>query len=104
MEPDQIDILSFTVLGNFKQIEHTQEAGLSRQLRRDIGKPDLRDRVYLDLPFFHPVPATHFDVGMRPYSNAASDFSPTNSIAQMPGEDHDQSLRPAEDGRAVEIT
>jgi len=99
VEPNQIDILAFTVLRDFKQIEDTQETRLSRQLWSDIRKTDWGDRIHLDLTLFHTVPGTHFDVGLRPYPDAASNFSATNSLAQTLGEDHEESLQPAEDGR-----
>jgi hypothetical protein len=31
-------------------------------------------------------------VGLRPYSDAASDFSSTNSVAEALGEHHEESL------------
>jgi predicted cobalt transporter CbtA len=36
-------------------------------------------------------------VGPHPYSDAASDFAATNSLAKTLGEYHDESLHPAED-------
>src|ERR1022692_952693 len=45
-------------------------------------------------PFFHPVAVADFDVGPRPYSDAASDFSATNSVSKALGEHHEESLHP----------
>ena len=92
MEPNQIDILAFTVLRDFKQIEDTQETRLSRQLWSDIRKTDWGDRIHLDLTLFHAVAGAHVDVGTRPYSDAARDVSAANSLAQALREDHEGSL------------
>ena len=96
MEPNQIDILAFTVLRDFKQIEDTQETRLSRQLWSDIRKTDWGDRIHLDLTLFHTVPGTHFDVGTRPYPDTASDFSASNSLPKTLAEHHEESLTQAE--------
>ena len=81
MEPNQIDIFAFAVLRDLKQIEHPQETRLSRQLWSDIRETYRRDRIYLDLTLFHAIPGAHFDVGTRPYPDAARDFSAANSFA-----------------------
>ena len=88
MEPDQIDILAFIVLGDLEQIDETQEARLARQLRSDVRKANRRDRVHFDLTLIHAVPGAHFDMGTRPYSNTASDFTATNSLAKSLREHH----------------
>jgi hypothetical protein len=80
------------VLRNLKQIEDTQEAGLPSQGRSDIRKSNRRDRIHLDLSFFHRVPSPHFDVRTGPNSDAAGDFSATNSVAETLGEKHKESL------------
>ena len=93
MEPNQIDIFAFTVLGNLEQIDEPQETRLARQLWSDVGKTDGRDGIHLDLTFFHAVPGAHFDVRTRPDPDAAGDFSATNSLAKPPGEHHEGSLQ-----------
>ena len=99
MEPNQIDIFAFTVLRNLEQIDDTQETRLSRQLWSDGQKTDRLYGIHLDLTFVHAVPGAHFDVGAGPDSDAASDFSSTDSIAKTLGEDHDESLHPAQNCR-----
>jgi len=94
MEPNQIDVFAFTVLGDLEQINETQETRLARQLWSDIGKTDGRDRINLDFTFFHAVPGTDFDVRTHPYPDAASDFSAANSLAKPLGEHHEESLHP----------
>ena len=84
------------MLGNLEQIDDTQEARLARQLRSDIRETDRLDRVHLDFALFHTIPSADFDVGTRPYPNAASDFSATNSLAKPLGEHHEESLHSAE--------
>ena len=83
-------MLAPTVLCNFKQIEDTQEAGLPSQRRSDIRKSDRRDRIHLDLSFFHRVASPYFDVRTSPDSDAASDFAATNSVEQTLGENHER--------------
>lgn len=97
MEPNQIDILAFTVLRNLEHIDDTQETRLSRQLRSDGQKTDRLDRIHFDLTFVHTVPGAHFDVGASPESDTASDFSATNAGAKTLGEDHEESLLAAQD-------
>ena len=93
MEPDQIDILAFTVLRGLEQIDNTQETRLSRQLWGDVQKTDRLNGIHFDLAFVHTVPGARGDVGASPDSDAASDFSATNSITKTLGEDHNESLR-----------
>src|SRR5262245_3229182 len=90
MEPDQIDILAFTVLRDLKQIEHAQEPGFSRQLWSDIREPDRRNRIHFDLALIHAIPATNLDMWTRPYADTASDFSTTNTVAQAFREYHSE--------------
>src|SRR6266850_6957608 len=97
VEPNQIDILAFTVLRDLEQIDHTQETRLSRQFWSDIRKTDRRDRIHLDLTFFHTIPGANLHVGTRPYPDTASDFSASNSLAKTLAEHHEESLHPAED-------
>ena len=97
VEPYQIDVLAFAVLRHLEKIDDTQETRLARQLPSDIRKTYWLDRVHLDLTLFHPVPVADFDVGPHPYSDAASDFAATNSLAKTLGEYHEESLHPAED-------
>ena len=95
MEPDQIDILAFSVLRNFEEIEHAEETRCARQLWSDIYETDLLDRINLDFTLFHSIPPAHLDVRTLPYSDAASDFAAPNSVAEALGEDHRASLHPA---------
>jgi len=95
VKPNQIDILPFTVLRDLEQIDETQETRLSSQLWSDVRKTNRLDGIHFDLTFLHTVPAAHFDMGAGPDSDAASDFSATNSLPKTLGEDHDESLHPA---------
>src|ERR1035441_10679471 len=89
---DWIDFLAFTVLRHFEQIDDSQESRLARQLPSDIRQTDWLDRIHFDLTFFHTIPVADFDVGPHPYSDAASDLSAANSVAQALGEHHEESL------------
>jgi len=93
VEPNQIDIFAFTMLSDLEQIDDTKETRLARQLWSDIRKTDWRDRIHLDLAFFHAIPGAHFDVGTHPYSDTASDFSAANSFAKSLGEHHENILQ-----------
>ena len=81
MEPDQINILTLAVLGDLEEINHTVETRLSCQLWCDIRKTDRHDRIHFDRTFVHAVTCANFDMRTRPYSDTASDFSATNSLA-----------------------
>ena len=81
MEPNQIDIFTFTVLRNLKQIDDTKETRFASQLWSDIRKTDRLDRIHFDRTFVHAVTCANFDMRTRPYSDTASDFSATNSLA-----------------------
>ncbi len=43
MEAHEIDILSLAVLGDFEEIDDTEEARFARQLRCDVRVSDRRD-------------------------------------------------------------
>jgi hypothetical protein len=88
MEPNQIYILAFPMLGDLQQINDAQESRFSRQHRSDLLKPDLFDRIHLNLAFFHPVPVAGFDMGALPDADAASDSSLPNAFAKPLGEGH----------------
>jgi hypothetical protein len=77
VKSNQIDILPWAVLRDFKQIDDTQKSRLPRLHRSDIRKTDPLDRIHHDLTFFHAVPVAHFDMRTLPYADAASDLSST---------------------------
>ena len=93
MEPNQINVLAFTVLRHLEKIDDTQESRLARQLPSDIREADRLDRIHFDFTFVYSVAVADFDLGARPDSHAASDFTATNSVAQVLGEDHEESLQ-----------
>ena len=81
MEPDQIDILAFTVLRDLKQIEHAQEPGFSGQLWSDIREPDRFDRIHFDFSLcVQAVPAANLDMRACPDADAAGDVTAANSF------------------------
>ena len=92
MKSNQVDILAFTVLGDFEQINQAQESRLARQRRGDIGKTDRRNGIHFDLTFLHTIPVAGDNMGPRPYSDTAGDFSSTNSIAKPLGKRHETSV------------
>ena len=92
MEPNHVDVLTFTVFRYLEQVNNAEKAGLSRQLRRNLLEPDRLDGIHFDLTFFHAVSVAGFHVGMRPDSDATGYFSATNSLTEALGEDHEKSL------------
>jgi len=92
VEPDEINLIAVAVLGYFEQIDHAQEARLSRQLRSDFLKGDWLDGIYLDLAFFHAVTVADPHVRARPDSDAAGDLPAANPFTQSLGEGHSDSL------------
>jgi hypothetical protein len=76
VEPNQVDIFAFTVLGDLEEIDETKETRLASQLWSDIRKTDRLDR-------------------------AARDFSATNSLAKPLGEHHAESLHAAEESQGL---
>jgi hypothetical protein len=93
VESDQINIFASTVFRDFEQIQNAQEARLAGQLRSDVWKAYLLNRIDLNLAFLHTVPRADGDARTLPDSNAASDFSATYSLAKSFRERHEQSLR-----------
>ena len=73
MKTDQVDVVARTMLGDFEQIDHTQEAGLDGQLMRNVEERDLLDRIHLDFAFPHAVTTAHLDLRALPDANATGD-------------------------------
>jgi hypothetical protein len=92
VEPNQINILAFTVLRDLEQIDYTKETRLARQYWRDIQKADRLDRIHLNFTFFHWIADACFNVGACPESYATGDFSATHPFAKTLGEHHEESL------------
>jgi hypothetical protein len=59
MKAYEVDVLPFTMLRNFEQIQDPEKPRLTCQLWRDVGKPDRSDRIHLDFPFFHAISDAH---------------------------------------------
>ena len=68
VEADQINILSFAMLGDFEEIEDTEESRHTCQLGCNVGKPDQFDGVNFDLSLIHAaderVPADAIGFGV----------------------------------------
>jgi hypothetical protein len=86
-------MLTPAVFRDFQQVQNAKESRLARQFRSYIGEPDRLNRIDLNLAFFHTVPRADGDVGTRPDSYTASDFSAAYSLAKPFREGHEQSLR-----------
>jgi hypothetical protein len=101
MEPNQINICALTMFGDFQQIDDAEETRFTCQLRSDIRKTDWRDRIHLDLTFFHTVTLAYCDTGARPDANTTGDFSAANSLSKTFREHHRTSLLPVGKGAAI---
>jgi hypothetical protein len=89
VEPDQINILAPTVFRDLEQVQNAKESRLARQFRSNIWKSYWLNRIDLNLAFLHTVPRAYSDVGTRPDSHTASDFSATYSLAKSFSERHE---------------
>ncbi len=88
MKSDQIDILASAVFRNLEQVDQTVEAGLTRELRGDIRKPNRLNGIDFNLAFVHRIPAAHPDARTHPDANAAGDVAAPHAVAKTFREDH----------------
>jgi hypothetical protein len=88
MKSDQVDILALAVFRNLEQVDQAVEAGLTRELRGDIRKPDGLDGIDFNLAFIHRIAAAHPDVRTHPDANAAGDLAAPHAVAKTFREDH----------------
>jgi len=88
MKADQINIVAFAVLGNFQQVEDTEEPRFACQRGSDIGEAYWSDRLDFDFAVAHAVAVAGFYVRTRPDTNAAGDFASNYALAESLGEDH----------------
>ena len=88
MKSDQIDILASAVLRNLEQVDQTVEAGLTRELRGDIRKPNGLNGIDFDLAFVHRIAAADPDARTHPDANAAGDVAAPHAVAKTFREDH----------------
>jgi hypothetical protein len=86
VEADEKNPLPAAMLCDFQQIEHPQEAGLARQLRRDVRETDRFDRVHYDLSTIHRIAPAHSDVRTQPEAHAARDIPISDTFTQALGE------------------
>lgn len=89
VKTDQVDILTFAVLGDLEQVENAEEAGLAGYLRGDVGKANRVDRVDLDLSLFHAIARPYFYARLDPDADTAGDPPAANSFAKPLGEQHE---------------
>ena len=78
MKSDQVDILALAVFRNLEQVDQTVEAGLTRELRGDIRKPNGLNGIDFNLAFVHLIAAAHADARTHPDANAAGDAAAPN--------------------------
>lgn len=88
MKANQVDLAAFAVLGNPKQIQHTEESRFARQFWSDVGKSDRRDRIDFDFSFLHPITSTDTHMSAGPDAHRAADAPLTNTVAETFGENH----------------
>lgn len=88
MEPNQVHLVAAAVSCDSQQIVRALESGFTRQIVRDVGEGNRRNRIDDDVTLVHRVTTTHLDVGTRPDANAASDSPTSDSLAKAFGEHH----------------
>lgn len=82
------------MIGNFQQIDDTEETRLSCQPWRDIQKANRRDGIHLDFTFLHPIPAAGFDLRARPDPDTTRNLSTSNSLAKTLCKRHERESTP----------
>lgn len=88
MKSDQVDILASAVFRNLEQVYQTVEAGLTRELRGNMRKPDGLNGIDFDLAFVHRIAAADPDARTHPDANAAGDVAAPHAVAKTFREDH----------------
>jgi hypothetical protein len=94
VEPNQVDVLTTTVLGRLEQLPHTAETRLAGQIIGDIRETNSLDRIHDDLPLVHAVTTAHPDVRPHPDADAAPDAPTSNPFAKTFHEHHEISVGP----------
>jgi hypothetical protein len=79
---------------DLEQVQNAKESRLARQFRSNVWESDWLNRIDLNLAFLHTVSRADSDVGTRPDSHTAGDFSATYALAKSFSERHEESLRP----------
>jgi hypothetical protein len=93
VEPDQIDVLAASVLGDRQEVFHIGETRLAREIVGDVVELDRLDRFDLDLAIIHRIASADFDVRAHPDADAAADASASNAFAKTLGKDHSKVYR-----------
>ena len=88
MEPNQVHVGAAAVFCDSQQIIHALEPRFTRQIVRDIGDGNRRNRIHDDVALVHPVTTTHLYMGTRPDTNAAFDATAPDSCPKAFGEHH----------------
>ena len=74
--------------GDLEQVLDRVEPRLTCQLTRNVCSPDSLDRLDEDVAVIHRVAAADLDVGLLPDTDAASDATAPDALAEAFGEDH----------------
>lgn len=94
MEPDEVDVFTFSVFRNLEQVDDAEEARRARQLRSDIEEADRFNGIDFDLAFLHRVAVANLHVKTGPDADATGDFAVPDPLAQTFCKDQDASLHP----------
>jgi hypothetical protein len=79
---------SRAVLGNLQKFDNAGETGIARQRGRNVGKGNLEDLRYDDVPRGQCIAAADFDVRPLPQANGGRNLSVANAIAKTAEELH----------------
>jgi hypothetical protein len=89
-EPNQVNVVTATMLGRLEQILHTAETRFARQIIGDVRTANRPNRIDDNLPIVHAVTTTCLDMGPHPDADAAPDPPASDSFAKTFREHHDE--------------
>lgn len=77
---------------HLEEVSNALKAAGAGEIRSDLVECNRDDRINFDLAFLHSVPLACRNVGPMPYTNAASDRTRSDPVAQILYEQHATSL------------
>lgn len=81
MKADEIHVLSAPMFRNLEQVDNAGKTRGTRQCWRDIAEANRRDRIDLNVTFFHRITPARCNTRTLPYANAALDSAASYAIA-----------------------
>jgi len=88
MEANEVDVLATAMFCDLEQIENSKKSRFAREFWRNVWEPDRFDGINFDGAFVHGVSVTNQNMRTGPKTDAAGDFSVTNSFPKSFGKYH----------------